>query len=193
MLLLGSAASVMCAARLLSSSPHLADSGASCCCCCLRCLPVYPQVAGQLSPEDKELIERSVNEALQWLEANQLGEKEEFDDKQKVSACEQGGNRHVTVPWLSTCASSCSADGALRRRVKHTQSGCAANTHNQVRADALTCTGAAATPRPQELESTCSPIISRMYQAAGGAAAGEPAGEAAGGAAAGGPRVEEVD
>lgn len=32
------------------------------------------QVASQLSPEDKEKAESAINEAISWLDANQLGE-----------------------------------------------------------------------------------------------------------------------
>ena len=41
------------------------------------------KIAGQLSPEDKTTIETAVDETVSWLDANQLGEVEEFEDKQK--------------------------------------------------------------------------------------------------------------
>lgn len=41
------------------------------------------KIAGQLSPEDKSTIETAVDETVSWLDANQLGEVEEFEDKQK--------------------------------------------------------------------------------------------------------------
>jgi L1 cell adhesion molecule like protein len=36
-----------------------------------------------LGSDDKEKIEKTVEEAIQWLEANQLAEVDEFEDKQK--------------------------------------------------------------------------------------------------------------
>jgi len=89
-------------------------------------------------PEDdrKKVIDK-VNDTLKWLDANNLAEKEEFDDKQK------------------------------------------------------------------ELEAVCSPIITKLYQSAGGAPGGMPGGfpgaggmpgaAAPGGASSGGPTIEEVD
>ncbi|KAG8195095.1 hypothetical protein JTE90_013573 [Oedothorax gibbosus] len=89
-------------------------------------------------PEDdrKKVIDK-VNDTLKWLDANNLAEKEEFDDKQK------------------------------------------------------------------ELEAVCSPIITKLYQSAGGApggmpggfpgAGGMPGGAAPGGGSSAGPTIEEVD
>ncbi|KAF3502536.1 hypothetical protein F2Q69_00039996 [Brassica cretica] len=76
--------------------------------------------------DDKKKIEDSIEQAIQWLENNQLGEADEFEDKMK------------------------------------------------------------------ELESICNPIIAKMYQGAGGEAAGmdDDAPPASGGA---GPKIEEVD
>lgn len=50
----------------------------------------------------------------------------------------------------------------------------------------------------KEIESICNPIITKMYQSAGGAPGGFPggapgAGGAPGGGGAGGPTIEEVD
>ncbi|XP_010273662.1 PREDICTED: heat shock 70 kDa protein [Nelumbo nucifera] len=39
--------------------------------------------AGKLNPADKEKIEKAVDDTLHWLEANQLAEVEEFEDKLK--------------------------------------------------------------------------------------------------------------
>lgn len=39
--------------------------------------------AGKLDPADKEKIEKAVNSTIEWLDSNQLGEAEEFEDKQK--------------------------------------------------------------------------------------------------------------
>ena len=41
------------------------------------------QVASKLSPEDKEKIEKAVDEAISWLDNNQLAEVDEFEDKRK--------------------------------------------------------------------------------------------------------------
>lgn len=40
-------------------------------------------VAGKLDPADKKKIEDAVEETVTWLDANQLGETDEFDDKLK--------------------------------------------------------------------------------------------------------------
>jgi len=86
--------------------------------------------------EDRKKINDKCDEAIKWLDANQLAEVEEFNDKQK------------------------------------------------------------------EVEAVCNPIITKLYQAGGGAPGGMPGGmpdmgAAAGGAAAGaggaGPTIEEVD
>jgi len=37
----------------------------------------------KLEDADKEAINKKIDETLQWLESNQLAEKEEFDAKQK--------------------------------------------------------------------------------------------------------------
>jgi len=90
------------------------------------------KVGGKLDAADKEKMDKAIDEALQWLEANQLGEVEEFEEKQK------------------------------------------------------------------ELEAICSPIITKMYQGAGGAPGGADFGGmpnmgATGGGSSAGPQVEEVD
>lgn len=41
------------------------------------------QVASKLSPEDKERIEKAVDEAISWLDSNQLAEADEYEDKRK--------------------------------------------------------------------------------------------------------------
>ena len=89
-----------------------------------------------MSEEDRNKILEACNEAIKWLDANQLGEKDEYEHKQK------------------------------------------------------------------ELEQICNPIITKMYQAAGGAppggmpggfpgAGGAPGGAPGGGSS--GPTIEEVD
>merc|ERR1712062_234987 len=37
----------------------------------------------KVTPADKAKLESAIDEALQWLEANQMAEKDEFDAKQK--------------------------------------------------------------------------------------------------------------
>ena len=41
------------------------------------------KIAGKLDPSDKQRIEKAVDDAIQWLEGNQLAEVDEFEDKQK--------------------------------------------------------------------------------------------------------------
>ena len=91
----------------------------------------------KISEGDRETITKKCDETIKWLDANQLAEVDEFQDKQK------------------------------------------------------------------EVESVCNPIITKLYQAAGGAPGGMPdmggmpgaGGAAPGGGAggAGGPTIEEVD
>lgn len=93
------------------------------------------KVKDKISAEDKKTILDKCDEVIRWLDANQLAEKEEFDDKQK------------------------------------------------------------------ELEKVCNPIITKMYQAAGGAGgmpnfdprSASAGGAAHGGSSGGGPTIEEVD
>jgi len=41
------------------------------------------QVASKISSEDKSKIEKAVDEAMEWLDGNQLAEVDELEDKQK--------------------------------------------------------------------------------------------------------------
>ncbi|KAK7388394.1 hypothetical protein VNO78_23210 [Psophocarpus tetragonolobus] len=41
------------------------------------------KIGGKLSPEEKNKIEKAVEDAIQWLEGNQLAEVDEFEDRQK--------------------------------------------------------------------------------------------------------------
>ncbi|KAK7265176.1 hypothetical protein RJT34_32792 [Clitoria ternatea] len=41
------------------------------------------KIGGKLSPDDKQKIEKAVEDAIQWLDGNQLAEVDEFEDKQK--------------------------------------------------------------------------------------------------------------
>lgn len=40
-------------------------------------------MGGKLSSEDKETVEKAVEEAIQWLDSNQLAEVDELEDKLK--------------------------------------------------------------------------------------------------------------
>ncbi|GBG73777.1 hypothetical protein CBR_g17116 [Chara braunii] len=40
-------------------------------------------VASKLDPDERERVERAVNETLEWLDRNQLAEVDEFEDKQR--------------------------------------------------------------------------------------------------------------
>ncbi|KAG4378615.1 hypothetical protein AAZX31_17G070300 [Glycine max] len=41
------------------------------------------KIGGKLSPDEKQKIEKAVEDAIQWLEGNQMAEVDEFEDKQK--------------------------------------------------------------------------------------------------------------
>lgn len=41
------------------------------------------KLGGKLDASDKEAIEKAIDEAIEWLDSNQLAEKEEFEDKLK--------------------------------------------------------------------------------------------------------------
>ncbi|KAH0982938.1 hypothetical protein GBA52_010115 [Prunus armeniaca] len=41
------------------------------------------KIGGKLDPADKQKIEKAIDEAIEWLDRNQLAEVEEFEDKQK--------------------------------------------------------------------------------------------------------------
>ncbi|RDX86255.1 Heat shock 70 kDa protein, partial [Mucuna pruriens] len=41
------------------------------------------KIGGKLNPDEKQKIDKAVEEAIEWLEGNQLAEVEEFEDKQK--------------------------------------------------------------------------------------------------------------
>ena len=83
------------------------------------------KIASKLPAEDRKKIEDTIEDAIKWLDGNQLAEAEEFEDKVK------------------------------------------------------------------ELEGICNPIISKMYQGAGGAAGMDE--DAPSGGAGAGPKIEEVD
>lgn len=41
------------------------------------------KIGAKLPPEDKKKIEDAIDQAIQWLDANQLAEADEFEDKMK--------------------------------------------------------------------------------------------------------------
>ena len=85
------------------------------------------KVKDKISDADKKAIVDKCNEAIKWLDGNQLGEKEEFADKQK------------------------------------------------------------------EVEAVCSPIVTKLYQGAGGAPGGMPGAGTGATGKGDGPTIEEVD
>ena len=85
------------------------------------------KVKDKISEADKKAINDKCDEAIKWLDGNQLGEKEEFVDKQK------------------------------------------------------------------EVEAVCSPIVTKLYQGAGGAPGGMPGAGAGATGKGDGPTIEEVD
>jgi len=85
------------------------------------------KVKDKISDADKKAINDKCDEAIKWLDGNQLGEKDEFLDKQK------------------------------------------------------------------EVEAVCSPIVTKLYQGAGGAPEGMPGAGTGGSGKGDGPTIEEVD
>ncbi len=49
----------------------------------LKCIFAVCQVASKLDAADREKIEKEVDEAISWLDANQLAETEELEHKLK--------------------------------------------------------------------------------------------------------------
>ena len=41
------------------------------------------KIGGKLDPADKKKIEDAIEQAIQWLDSNQLAEADEFEDKMK--------------------------------------------------------------------------------------------------------------
>ena len=64
--------------------------------------PSRAQVASKLSPEDKEKVERAVEDVIAWLDANQLAEVDEFEHKCAPAssglAC-MAGSCHVSTTY----------------------------------------------------------------------------------------------
>lgn len=65
------------------------------------------KVAGKLGAADKEKIEKAIDEAVEWLERNQLAEVDELEDKLKeleslcnpiISRMYQGGDAGSATP-----------------------------------------------------------------------------------------------
>lgn len=49
------------------------------------------KVAAKLPAEDKRRAQEAVDAAMHWLDGNQLGEKEEFEDKQREARAAASG------------------------------------------------------------------------------------------------------
>ncbi|XP_027330881.1 heat shock 70 kDa protein isoform X2 [Abrus precatorius] len=79
------------------------------------------KIGGKLSPEEKQKIEKAVEDAIQWLEGNQLAEVDEFEDKQKelegicnpiIAKMYQGGGAGGDVPMGDDMPGDGSASGS---------------------------------------------------------------------------------
>ena len=57
------------------------------------------QVASKLSPEDKAAVERAVEDAIAWLDANQLAEVDELEHKCALPRSHMCLNLKSKVPW----------------------------------------------------------------------------------------------
>jgi hypothetical protein len=71
-------------------------------------------VGGKLAPDDKKKIETAVEEAIAWLDANQMAEQDEFEDKLKEleSTCQPIISK-VSAACVSARAPACSASHLL--------------------------------------------------------------------------------
>ncbi|KAL2338539.1 hypothetical protein Fmac_012985 [Flemingia macrophylla] len=79
------------------------------------------KIGGKLGADEKQRIEKAVEDAINWLEGNQLAEVEEFEDKQKelegicnpiIAKMYQGGGGSGDVPMPDDVPNSASASGA---------------------------------------------------------------------------------
>lgn len=59
------------------------------------------QVASKLSPEDKQAVERAVEDTISWLDSNQLAEVDEFEHKCDPTIAVILGRRMAAVVDLS--------------------------------------------------------------------------------------------
>ena len=59
------------------------------------------QVASKLSPEDKQAVERAVEDTISWLDSNQLAEVDEFEHKCDPTIAVVFGRRMAAVVDLS--------------------------------------------------------------------------------------------
>ncbi|KAJ6819159.1 heat shock cognate 70 kDa protein 2-like [Iris pallida] len=65
------------------------------------------KIASKLPAEDKKKIEDAIDEAIQWLDSNQLAEADEFDDKMK----ELEGLCNPIIAKMYQCAGADMASG----------------------------------------------------------------------------------
>ncbi|KAF3562947.1 hypothetical protein DY000_02019943 [Brassica cretica] len=146
------------------------------------------KIGEKLPAADKKKIEDSIEQAIQWLENNQLGEADEFEDKMKelesicnpiIAKMYQGAGGEAAGMDDDAPPASGGAGPKIEEAIQWLE-------NNQLgEADEFE-------DKMKELESICNPIIAKMYQGAGGEAAGmdDDAPPASGGA---GPKIEEVD
>merc|ERR1712210_307332 len=67
------------------------------------------KVKDKISEDDKTKAEKAIDDALSWLEGNQLAEKEEFEHKRK----EVEG---ICTPIMTACQGACPGGCGRRRR-----------------------------------------------------------------------------
>ncbi|KAL9265819.1 Heat shock cognate 70 kDa protein 1-like protein [Drosera capensis] len=79
------------------------------------------KVSAKLSPADKKKIEDAIDQAISWLDGNQLAEADEFDDKMKalegicnpiIAKMYQGAGPDAGVPMDDDGGPSAGASGA---------------------------------------------------------------------------------
>ncbi|KAF2575095.1 hypothetical protein F2Q70_00006869 [Brassica cretica] len=137
------------------------------------------KIGEKLRAADKKKIEDSIEQAIQWLENNQLGEADEFEDKMKEL-------ESICNPIIAKMYQGAGGEAAgMDDDAPPASGGAGPKIEELGEADEFE-------DKMKELESICNPIIAKMYQGAGGEAAGmdDDAPPASGGA---GPKIEEVD
>merc|ERR1711959_395340 len=143
---------------------------------------------GRLSKDD---IERMVREAEQYAEEDKKA-RETIDSKNALeSYCYQMKNTIAEDKFKEACSEEDKT--AIEEKVKETMAWLDTAEHAEKEEfDSM----------QKDLEAVCNPIITKMYQAAGGAEGGMPGGMPGGGmpgagaggdSPAGGPTIEEVD
>ena len=91
-------------------------------------MPRFVQVASKISADDKKSIEKAVDDAMEWLDSNQLAEVDELEDKQKeieqicspiISKMYQSGTH-----WVLILASQLPAAAVFVRSPKYPYGMC---------------------------------------------------------------------